>query len=523
MSNSDVTLCAIAPLPEPWLEELREFLINQGFLTWEDGTALLVSQKLVAGKTRFHEGWRFGRVWLGPRQSALAVFSKRIYFQPDGTLDKRPEFQILGTNQRPPSSKSRDILESQWNLLRLVSEQCFEGRSIPVQLQMECLPEPNAARAYVGEDYVEPRHGALNGLYTKNGFDLVPENFRVSVCGLDGVTTATVEQFMHGIRSGFSRRHTSATVAKTCKKTILERLEIMRDTHKSPRQGSTVLFVLPSKERAPSVETMRLLDQMDRIGVTYRRAYSTDPVRFSIPDQLPSLLMAANGRPHRVSLTISGDPVWSIGVDIGHDVARKRSTLCLSLVDPHGALNRVWRVHQRLDETAHLEKLKAALQLCKLHLSAHARDVPLVILRDGRQFEREDSDLYSNILGHRCSLFEVRKGGNPQILREVDPLQGFVEPMAASVNDARTMFVITRANESDSDLSKVLKVSWREQWNQLNCSKKDLAQFLLASTATPGLGLRPRNLPAPIYWADGVAKTNPDDLRFRGQPIVSVG
>ena len=94
--------------------------------------------------------------------------------------------------------------------------------------------------------------------------------------------------------------------------------------------------------------------------------------------------------------------------------------------------------------------------------------------------------------------------------------------VAAMVEGCETMFLVACPPRNEQALSFVAKISWRPEWNQLGCTNEELARFLVASTASPGLGLHPRNLPAAIYWADGVAKTNESDLRFRGQPIVEV-
>lgn len=51
-------------------------------------------------------------------------------------------------------------------------------------------------------------------------------------------------------------------------------------------------------------------------------------------------------------------------------------------------------------------------------------------------------------------------------------------------------------------------------------SPTDVADSLIGLSLAPGLGMHRREKPAPIYWADGIAGVNPDDLRFAGNAPV---
>jgi hypothetical protein len=134
-------------------------------------------------------------------------------------------------------------------------------------------------------------------------------------------------------------------------------------------------------------------------------------------------------------------------------------------------------------------------------------------------FENEDSNLYGGILESDVSLFEYRKRGNPQIAWFDRSHSQIREPLAALVPGASTMFVITAPPRDERTLPSVAKVTWRSKWNGLELKPSEIANILTASSAAPGLGLHPRHLPAPIYWADGIAGANEEDLRFVGVPV----
>ncbi len=79
---------------------------------------------------------------------------------------------------------------------------------------------------------------------------------------------------------------------------------------------------------------------------------------------------------------------------------------------------------------------------------------------------------------------------------------------------------MTTLAASSGNFGTVLKLSWNESWNGLGLSPRDVAAIMMALVHAPGLGNEPRVLPAPIYWADGIARADDGDLRFRGQPVV---
>ena len=142
------------------------------------------------------------------------------------------------------------------------------------------------------------------------------------------------------------------------------------------------------------------------------------------------------------------------------------------------------------------------------------------MLRDGRMFKHENSDLYSQSLNSKISLFECRKRGNPQIVMQTNPLLTPSKPFAAHLPDSNTVFVSTLPSRNKNSLAAIFKITWRNEWNHLGLGPKEIASLLVSSANAPGLGLRPRNLPAAIYWADGIAGVSEEDLRFIGVPVT---
>lgn len=521
--REDLFLTVLEPFPGPeWLDEFQQFFTRIGHQTWPSAAGLLVAgQTHRGGSLSWSDGWRLQRTWLGPGKAAIAVLAKRLYFLPSGEIDSRPEWEIVGENR--PDSEDRDRRVHQlWNLLHAISEECFGGHLRPLKLSRVNGDLESSRQVHVGPNLCQVAVGTLNSLYREHGFDLVPKDPSVTVCPVEGVPDNVAEEFVAGILRAAADRHLKLKVRRSSESVIRTRLSKVANQGSKPLSGRCVLFVLPSASQPPSNSTLALMSAMEATLVPFRRAYADDPLRFSIPNQLPSLLMAMGGRPHRSPVEAGGRRLWSVGIDIGHDRERRTSKLALALVDPDGGLVRAWSTEQALDETVRNAALSALLAKCQKLLFSKDDDPAVIVLRDGRLFENEEIATYAGLFGDSVSVFEYRKRGNPQLVTIGDEIGCVDYPVGAMVEGCETMFLVACPPRNEQALSFVAKISWRPEWNRLGCTNEELARFLVASTTSPGLGLQPRNLPAAIYWADGVAKTNESDLRFRGQPIVEV-
>ena len=266
-------------------------------------------------------------------------------------------------------------------------------------------------------------------------------------------------------------------------------------------------------------KTALLFKQLEEKGVFFRRAYADDPFRFSIPDQFPSLLMAAGGLPHQAITKYKNRKIWTIGIDLSHGINQSFSILALTLVNPFGELVGAWTKRQARDETTHADPLKFLLKCCKDKLNSYVDAGPIVIFRDGRMFENEDANLYRNILETDITILEFRKYGNPQINLIDRPWEFISFPVAAILPEEFTMFIILAPCKNADTLASVKKITWRQQWNGLKLNPDEISTIVTASAASPGLGLQPKHFPAPIYWADGIAKASPENLPFMGVPV----
>ena len=514
---------ALEPLPSgDWLRAVDLALRDSGTRVQRDSRICLAwRDKRTFKNLTYADGWSVGRIWLAPGRPAIGITARRLYFLPSSDeVDKRREHEII-SKIRPRSPISTEQIDLQGDLLqRLKARLSSETKLVDLDVVDPNLGDARRVLINASNSISPPE--SLNDLYRKYGFDQTPSEFTVSVCPLEEVRGDVADEFMERIKRAGDGRRLSVKVTKTSERKVKESLQAIQGSDESAREGSCVLFVLPKKVQACRSETIALFRSLEEAAVPFRRAYADDPLDYSIPDQLPSLLMAAGGRSHKSPTTASGKPVWTIGIDIGHRPERQYSPVVLTLVDPDGGLVSAWSKRQPRDETLRDHTISVLLEECSRYLSDR-RDASIVILRDGRVFENENIDLYNRMLGTNISVFEYRKRGNPQMLWANDARNAVREPLAAAVPGTTTLFVITAPARNDITLASVAKVTWRDEWNGLGLKPGEIARILAASAAAPGLGLHARHVPAAIYWADGIAGASAQDLRFWGIPVEQIG
>ena len=500
-----------------WAEHTVQALTKDGFMTHVRPSSVLAWKATRRrGSLEFTDGIEVRRIWIAPRRAAVCGLAKRIYFQA-GKPDLRPECAIVGGN-RPASVAVGEILTLITRALHLIRVESTPHGNF-VALESIAMDRESARQVQIGGHACLPDRAGLNGAYRAHGFDMVPEGFSITVIPTDGVNTEFASDICTRLRRAASQRHGTLVTRVTTWATAMARAANITTTGTQGRAGTCVLLLLKTKTAQPHPDALQLMRCLDAAAIPYRRAYADDPVDFSVPDQLPSLLLACGGRPHRVNLQHRGQPVWMIGLDLGHPTEGEQSTLVATLIAPNGALFATGIATQRRDETMCATALAKVINNCLRTLPDGALlHTGLVVLRDGRMFERDSIAVLRAICNCPITLLEVRKGHNPLAMQggngsDENLVPG---PFACQVPGEQTLFLNTCLPKSSSMLPSMLKVTWSDHANDLDFDATSIAQLLTASSAAPSLGLHPHHLPAALYWADGIAGRSESDLRFWG-------
>ena len=517
----EFSLMALEPLPSgDWLSKTEKVLTTAGIHCTKRRLGLLTWSKILQYEgIRYSDGCFVKRLWLAPRRWALSVHAKRIYFEgKNDVIDTRPERTVLEKSRRPESTATTEHAKTQWNLIQVLTEG-FQHQLIPVKLDTLDNDLGKSRIIEIGSESFNSPPERLNKLYRRYGFFRTPKGFGISVCPLESVSKNTAEKFVVKLRNTAEQRNVNLKLGFLQSNALLERISKIGESAANVVEGRCILFILPNSKQAPRNKTYSLFETLENIGVPFRRAYANDPLEFSIPDQFPSLLIAAGGLPHRSPTKVADSPIWTIGVDLSHRRERPFSVLALTLVSPDGELVGAWTKKQPRDETARVESVGTLLENCRCRIADYTNNAKVVIFRDGRFFENEDVNLYQNILESAVSLFEFRKRGNPQIIQLAQPWGLASDILAAKLPGELTVFISTIPPKNNKTFMSVSKLTWRSHWNGLGLKPIEIAKIVVASAAAPGLGLHPRNLPAAIYWADGIAGVRIEALRFMGVPV----
>lgn len=517
-------LMALEPLPaKDWLPITLAAASAAGLHAERRGQAIVAWEQTHKRQTyAYADGWELRRQWLGPRRHAVCLTAQRLYFELEtGALDVRQEHDIV-KGKRPPSPSAVEQLHRQWEVLSALIEHLSRETCCPVRLDVvrDDLTELRVI-SIAGTDRPEP-NGSIGSLYRALGFDSVPDRFTLSLCCADGVPTAVAREYSHRIQSAAESAGVVLHVSNFSYEAIRTRLAQLQESGGVPQHGRCLMFLMRPKNEPHDPETLELMRALERAGVAFRRAYSSDPFEYSAASQLPSILMAAGGRAHRACAGVNGSDIWTAGIDLGHPKGGDASRLVLTLVDPEGSLAGAWFVHQRRDETARIGSLTGLLERCSKKLLGLTSDARVMVLRDGRMFENERAHVFAPYFPQGFTLVEFRKGHNPQMVfsRPEPHLPG--EPLAACVPGTSTTFITTIGPRGAAMLPPVAKIVARPEANGLRLSSSEIVEVITRSAAAPSLGPLPHHLPAAIYWADGIAGKSDTDLRFWGVPAVCV-
>jgi hypothetical protein len=500
-------------LSPDWPERASRWLRSIDLLTIvEPQRVFAYAERGQEGRHSFADGVQVQRIWIAPGRSGLVFLPRRVYFV--GSLpDRRPERVILDDDKRPPSDKAGGIaliinalvavMRADSGLTELPLVELDAGTGLPI----------------VTQGIAAESGGGLNALYRLRGFDHVPDPWSVSVVPLDGVTVARASEFERRIAEAARRRHAFARCKLVDVAAIRSRLAALVSTGTAPRPGSILLILLPSHHSPASRESLELLSSLEAARIPFRRAYADDPLDFSIPDQLPSLLMAAGGRPHAIRASHSLPEALTIGIDLSHPLDGKGSRVAATIVDESGMLIWASRINVPRNETIAPETIQRIGTLIRTFLlDIDQRRSPIILLRDGRIPERELVAAWQTTIGANLAVIEIRKRGNPVLFR--DKALDLSPPYAVQIAGSNTVLAAAIEPHDSGAFTEPLKLTWLSENNHLGLTATEISRHILAHCHAPGLGLHPHRLPSAIYWADGIAGADDEDLRFRGIPLA---
>jgi len=203
---------------------------------------------------------------------------------------------------------------------------------------------------------------------------------------------------------------------------------------------------------------------------------------------------------------------WCIGLDLGFGGEYDAKIAVMTLTDGLGRLRAYWRAIKDTDETLSEEVLRDGLGWIVEQAETLAPNRDFIVFRDGIRPKHETLSLYREFLptGRSC-LVEFAKQGNPLFLKDNAPPQ----PGTLAIPEGtETGFIYPITSPVPGVLTNTVK--FFSPLNNLGYSLNQIAELITALCYAPKLSFQPSSLPAPIYWADGLAGLSATNLQFGG-------
>ncbi len=511
----------LATPAQNWLEEIPHLLTKHGFAHVRKGPHIRCWQpeeaQLHKRKVPFVNGFDIGRLWVGRGKAAVGLTPRRIYLTDENQPDSRSEVDILGGLDKPVTDIGK-ALKRQAHLLGLLGgAQCTSS-----QVALNDADTGHARSVSIHSCHASiPVNSNLRMFLRNNGMHNVPDGFRLAVLPADPACEQAAQSYFHKVQNWFGeRRHPIAGGVYSLDAVVNRVAEL--ESGASPNSKMTaIVFINPGADDSTSKPVLSLMQRLDKLRIPWRRARATDDQTWSVEDQLGSLVTATGGYPYFVTADDNQLP-WCIGIDISHPRDAEFSTACAALTDPGGNLVQAWTIRHLRNEKMPEESIRQLVNAAEKKLVELDSDPDILLIRDGRIFERENPHDYTDSSIGRITLLELLKGGNPTMLTGEEmtlPDHPVIATVPGGGKNERVAFM-TPYPDVNFGFPRVLKLRHRDKWNGAGLSEDKLYKTLCALCFAPGLGLSRHTLPAPIYWADGIAKASDSDLRYRGQKVT---
>ena len=249
---SAAVLAALRIRTQDWIDAVQMSVRRQGYSVKRHGHQIDVwnwnTEHRIDGGY-FADGWRLRRLWLGPCRNAVGVgvCPYRFYFSSDGSIDRRPERDIINLPQRPKTpfqKRLRDLKQFLDNL----REGCGAGSNALVRLNTSDADLLDGVALH-GTRQAFPADTKPYSVHKRGGFFDSPDKLEVLLCCDDGVSTDHSDDYCQRARGKFSECGLEAKFHNTTLETLENRLnEIDQGDAVKRRDVPTALYACRSSD-----------------------------------------------------------------------------------------------------------------------------------------------------------------------------------------------------------------------------------------------------------------------------------
>ena len=468
-------------------------------------------------------GWQVRKEWVGPRQHALGVLPHLLFFENgESAPSHRPQYELFGSplpDPRPIPTRLASCLELAERLAKAggpLAGSCLSFSEVHSDAHL-------TTSVHVGRHGHAPAGTWLPTLLRKHGMLSLPEGFGIDVVAEEPGATP-VKQYAESLRKAMQAYGVGGTVSVNGLQHAEQLCDRARTSSARPLPARALLLGVPGhRGQVMAPGPSRLIEELQSAHVPFRLfSLENHEMDYSALDQMVSLVACSGGRAFGLELPWPEGVknVACLGIDLGHPRDGRVSWLALSLVDSAGCHLRSWRRRQARDETPAPEALHAGLQWARSTMrEAGVGTDGVLVLRDGRTMHHELFSDYEAVLGPQLTLVEVTKYNNPPLFLDGRSLSPAPPGTAGVVGDGVVTYMVTAPPAVKGQIPVPLKVQYARDngGDRLGLGRKRIVELIAGMAYAPSLGFRPHSLPAPLYWADGIASIGPTNHQFSGQ------
>lgn len=476
-----------------------------------------------AGKTPrrdvcYRDGIQFQRVDLGGqrKRTAIGISICRLYFK-DG--DKLPvvesQVELFDVGASPEVPRHIQFLPQARALL-----QSFNG-SDPILTPLEGIHYSDVSDS-VGFQFGANGHAKLGGMargsYSKNILGRVRNHppFRASDLHL-----ALLPSFCRDPQKAKETARATFEVLQkewgcSVSKALIEDHDQLEEwKSKTEGRNRVVLIALDGKKGdRPSQAAMDWMALLSGEGISFQLCSTQTNPTYARHGIACVILAKTGGLLYRIGAHSVPDlgEHWCIGLDLGIGGEYEGKIAVITLTDGFGQLCAYWRALKDTDETLSEDVLRDGLGWIVAKAESLAPGRKFLAFRDGIRPKHERLEVYADLLPQgKATLIEISKTGNPLFV------DGDAPPLPGSYGIAEQsdrIFLYPATAPQTDVLANTVKIFTAH--NELNYTPEQLCDVIVALCHAPKLSFQPCSLPAPIYWADGLAGLSNNNLQFAG-------
>lgn len=449
----------------------------------------------------------------------ITVSQKTFLFDSDKEYpSQKPFTKLLNSNEYPPQITKRERIAAILEFVKKMAEKSTFLNPEPVA-PVEIRRKLHSRSQYILAKGSPASCGTkLSSSLMSRGFYDPPMPLKINIIipGED----ETGGLMTNHINRAADRLNTTVECNMWDYDNILEKIEMFKNRGNRPEKGRVSLIGVRGQKGEPLDEkAQKLTAKMDGNGIPYR-LFSLDntELKWSAFDMFGILVSLAGGIPYKLKLPLPEklkNPVF-LGIDLGHPKSQCKSYVVITAVDSHGLLQAYWKGVQPRDETLRPETMKNGLKWIRNFLNRRFDNgCEIIVMRDGRMFKNESFKPFEQAFNQPFTFMEIRKSPAPCICQNLNTA---LAGTACKVNGITGTFLTAYYTNNKENLTHPVRI--RIPRDDLSLGENAAVEIVAGLCYAPTLGLLPSRIPAPVYWADGIAAIGPLNHQFSGLHFV---